>query len=177
MHEMADALPFVTGLTASGGECTIYDAFLCELFTLAKQAGKHTLVDTNGQRLFSDMPALLATMDAAALDVKTIDPAEHLALTSAPLDTVLQNLELLAVAGKLFEVRTVIVPGRLSNHRTVADVAGRLAPYPNVRYKLIRFRPRGVTGPWAEAKAPDDALMQELAVLAKDSGVRIAEIV
>jgi len=177
MDELADALPFVTGLTASGGECTIYDAFLCELFALVKQAGKHTLVDTNGQRLFSDMPALLAAMDAASLDVKTTDPAEHLALTGTPVDNVLQNLDLLATTGKLFEVRTVIVPERLSNRRTVTDVARRLAQYPHVRYKLIRFRPHGVKGAWAEMKTPDDVFMQDLVALAKGEGMNVVEVV
>ena len=177
MGELSEALPFITGLTASGGECTLYDAFLCELFTLARQAGKHTLADTNGQRLFSEMPQLLQSMDAAALDVKTTDAHEHTALTGAPVDPVLENLELLAQAGKLLEVRTVIVPGLLENHRTVADVARRISRYPEVRYKLIRFRPYGVRGRWAGAPVPDDVLMQELAAHAKNNGAATVEVV
>jgi len=177
MHELSEALPFITGITASGGECTLYATFLCELFVLARQAGKHTMVDTNGQRLFSEMPELLNIMDAAALDVKTTGAKEHLALTGAPVDTVLENLTLLAEAGKLFEVRTVIAPGRLENHRTVADVARLIARYPGVRYKLIRFRPYGVRGQWADAPVPDGALMRELAALANDNGAARIEIV
>jgi len=177
MDELSDALPFLTGLTTSGGECTIYDAFLCELFTLAKGAGKHTLVDTNGQRLFSDMPELLALMDGASLDVKTIDPAEHLTLTGAPVDRVLTNLDLLAKAGKLYEVRTVIVPERLDNHRTIREVAQRIAAYPDVRYKLIRFRPYGVRGEWQSTSEPRDELMEELAAIARACGVGVVELV
>ncbi|MCL2369016.1 MAG: YjjW family glycine radical enzyme activase [Oscillospiraceae bacterium] len=177
MAELTDALPFITGITASGGECTRYDTFLCELFTLAKAAGKSTLVDTNGERPFTEMPKLLRRMDAAALDVKTTNPADHLALTGVPVDTVLGNLKILGEAGKLYEVRTVIVPGRLDNHRTVSETAERIAPYPGVHYKLIRFRPHGVRSEWANTPIPSDALMRELAALVRAQGVDTVEVV
>jgi len=174
-EELSEAMPFITGITTSGGECTLYDGFLCELFELAKKKGLSSMVDTNGQRSFKQMPELLKIVDAVSLDVKTTNAKEHMALTGMPVNTVLENLELLGKARKLYEVRTVIVPNKLDNHSTVRDVAKMLAQFPDVRYKLIRFRNYGVRGDWANLPSPDDELMNELALLAKSNGC--AEVV
>ena len=177
MDELSDAMPYITGITASGGECTLYDAFLCDLFTMAGATGKNTMADTNGERSFDEMPELLRIMDSASLDVKTTDNREHLELTGKPVETVLKNLEILAEAGKLYEVRTVIVPNRLDSHRTVADVAKRMARYPEVVCKLIRFRPYGVCDDWKKSVVPSEELMQSLVSLAKAGGIKKVEVI
>ena len=38
------AAPYTVGITASGGECTLYNAFLIELFKAARRRGKTCLV-------------------------------------------------------------------------------------------------------------------------------------
>ena len=41
-------IPFIRGISVSGGECMLHPDFLTELFRLAKQDGLGTLIDSNG---------------------------------------------------------------------------------------------------------------------------------
>lgn len=177
LAELQDAMPYIGGITTSGGECTLHDNFLCQLFALAHQKGKTAFVDTNGQRLFAAMPALCNAMDAAMLDVKSTDDAEHKALTGCGVGPVLENLEHLAKLEKLYEIRTVVVPDVLNNRRTVNTASQILAHYPKVRYKLIRFLPHGVNNGWQHYATPTMDYMQQLAALAQSNGVQTVEIV
>jgi len=45
------------------------------------------------------------------------------------------------------------------------------------RYKLIRFRPQGVRAAWRDLPEPSDTLMEELAAIARDAGVKEVLIV
>ena len=77
------------------------------------------------------------------LDVKAVERGWSETLISDSGDMVLKNLEYLKKIGKLFEVRTIIFPGRdVENEYTVRYVAekiGNACPY-----KIIRYRPFGV---------------------------------
>ena len=172
MEVIRPMLPFIQGITASGGECTLQEAFLTELFARIKVLGKSAFVDTNGQKDFRRMPELTAIMDHAMLDVKVWDEKVHEQLTGQKNETVLSNLEYLAEIGKLYEVRTVILPDMLPNEETVEQVSRMLCSYPDVRYKLIRFRRFGVRGELRDAEMPTDAYMEGLADIARKCGVK-----
>lgn len=170
LEEIGSSLPFIEGITVSGGECTRYHTFIAELFRKAHSLGKTCFVDTNGQTDFRQMPELAAEMNMAMLDVKAFDSDYHRMLTGCGNDVVLQNLSYLAEIGKLYEVRTVIVPGYLDNEDTVRQVSRILAQRPQIRYKLIQYRPWGVR-PSMDVEPPTAAYMEKLATLARASGV------
>lgn len=172
MAAVRPGLPFMQGITVSGGECTLQDAFITELFSRIKALGKTSFVDTNGQKDFREMPELTEVMDAAMLDVKAWNEEAHLKLTGKSNRAVLENLSYLAQIGKLYEVRTVIVPGKLPNEETVEEVSKILSQYPAVRYKLIRFRKFGVQGSWRDLESPTDVYMEEMADIAHKCGVK-----
>lgn len=178
-RELADAvvpsLPFVEGVTLSGGECTLYADFIADFFGHMRRAGKTCFVDSNGLLPFAAMPRLVDAMDKAMLDLKAADPGEHQMLTGRPVDTVLENIEHLAAAGKLFELRTVVVPGLLDNARTVQAGSRLIARHKGIRYKLIRYRPLGVRPGLLNAPSPDDGTMDAMAALAR--GLGVADIV
>ena len=159
------------GVTLSGGECTLHADFMADFFGHMHQAGKTCFVDSNGLLPFAGMPQLVNAMDMAMLDLKAADPNEHQRLTGQPVDTVLANVAHLAAAGKLFELRTVVVPGLLDNAHTVEVGSRLIARYPGVRYKLIRYRPLGVRPGLVDAPSPDDGTMDRLAGLARSLGV------
>ena len=46
-------LPFIRGITCSGGECTLYAGFMAELFAKTKAMGLTNLIDSNGILDFS----------------------------------------------------------------------------------------------------------------------------
>ena len=172
LAELKTALPFIRGITVSGGECTLQEAFITELFEKVKALGKTAFADTNGQKDFRQMEALTAVMDKAMLDVKAWDEETHIRLTGSSNRLVRANLEYLGSIGKLYEVRTVIVPDFLPNEQTVEEVSRRIARFSGVRYKLIKFRTFGVRGELKEHASPDDAYMQNLEKMARDLGVQ-----
>ncbi len=168
-QELQGALPFITGITISGGECTQYHQFAAKLFDRAHELGKTAFCDTNGQLPFREMPELTAVMDMAMLDVKAWNDERHRELTGKSNRIVLDNLNYLSEIGKLYEVRTVIVPGLLNNEETVEQVSRHLAHYPEIRYKLIKYRPWGVRPP-LEVQPPSDQYMEQLRTLACENG-------
>lgn len=173
MAEVRKNLPFIRGITVSGGECTLWRDFLVELLTLAKAEGLHTLLDSNGTHDFSADPELMAVTDGVMLDVKAWDPEDHKRVTGVDNSMVLRNLRWLAENGKLPEVRTVVVPELFDCERTIRNVSrllkgtGRL----DTRYKVICYRPMGVRQEYKSFEQPSQALLKHLAGVAESYGL------
>jgi pyruvate formate lyase activating enzyme len=174
MAEIAPSLPYIRGITVSGGECTLYPGFLRELGALAGEKGLSFFIDTNGSYDFSADPALLDRCGGVMPDIKA-DPDredEHRRVTGAAAFDLLDRVLFLGRRGKLYEVRTVVSPGLFDAAALVEKVCRRLAGLRGLRYRLIRYRPAGVRPEAAGAlAAPDDALMAELAKIAAAAGL------
>ena len=135
--------PYIDGVTASGGECTLYAGFLTELFARVREMGKTCLIDSNGSFDFERETEILAVCDGVMLDVKAAKSPWSEQLTGHSPERVLRNLNYLLGVGKLSEVRTVVFPGReKENEDTVRYVAGRIGG--ECPYRIIRYRPYGV---------------------------------
>lgn len=136
-------IPFIRGITVSGGECMLHAKYLEELFAQVKKLGLTCLIDSNGSIDFSRHKTLLDLCDGVMLDVKAYDPEFHLALCDHSNDRVLKNLSYLLSIHKLQEVRTVVLPKYPDeNMDTVSHVAEIIKD--NCDYKLLRYRPFGV---------------------------------
>lgn len=169
INEISNYKPFIQGITASGGECTLQEEFLIELFTKAKLLGLTCFVDSNGSKSFKEMPELLEICDGVMLDVKTFDKAKHDEYIHFDNTNVLSNLEFLASIGKLYEVRTVIVPEIFDNEETIKKVSEVISKYnSNIRYKLIKFRNLGVRKTLRLHPSPSDEYMQKLKNIAEE---------
>ena len=143
MVQIRRTTPYITGVTTSGGECTLYIDFLKDLFSEVKKLGKTCLIDSNGSFDFKKDPGILSVCDGIMLDVKAVSGAWHDKLVSYPAEIVLDNMDYLLAEGKLFEVRTVIFPGKdAENEETIRYVARRIGD--GCPYKIIRYRPFGV---------------------------------
>ncbi len=166
-------LPFIRGVTVSGGECMLYPTFVRDLFTLCRGAGLGTLIDSNGTIPFADYPDLLAVTDGVMLDVKAFHHADSMAITGADNHTVLKNARFLAQQGKLYELRTVVVPDLCDAAQVITGLAGFLSATTSLntlRYKLIAYRPFGVREAYRDMQTPTEAQMQTFAALAKQQG-------
>ncbi len=143
MQQVRRCAPYIDGITCSGGECTLQAGFMTELFREVRKLGKTCLIDSNGSFDFEKEPEVLEWSEGVMLDVKAVERGWSETLISDSGDMVLKNLEYLKKIGKLFEVRTIIFPGRdVENEYTVRYVAekiGNACPY-----KIIRYRPFGV---------------------------------
>lgn len=171
--EIKKQVPYIRGITTSGGECTFYPDFLRELFRLCKGIGLGTLIDSNGSYDFSKDEELLQVSDGVMLDVKSWTAEDHRKVVDFSNEMVLKNLEYLAAVGKLYEVRTVVVPGLFDVKRTIEEVSERIAKYPEIRYKIITYRPMGVREKYAvEMNPPKKDFMNDLKNMAESIGVK-----
>ena len=173
MQQVRRQMPYIRGITVSGGECTRQRDFLVELFTLAQAEGLNCLLDSNGSYNFSQDPALMAVTDGVMLDVKAWGVEDHQLVTGRSNEMVLQNAGYLASLGKLPEIRTVVVPGLFDAENTVSKMCEMLAPHLEkgaIRYKLIKYRPLGVRAEYAIYPMPDDESMENLKQLAVSYG-------
>ena len=134
--------PYYTkgGITVTGGEALMQIDFLLELFTLAKERGIHTCLDTSGIT-FSEketsyrkkLDQLMELTDLILLDLKHIDPEGHKKLTGH------DNCRILAFARYLAEknipvwVRHVVVPGITDDPALLARLGAFIGTLPNVK--------------------------------------------
>ncbi len=183
-QEIRKNVPFIRGVTVSGGECTFYPEFIHALAVLVKGDGLGFLLDSNGTYDFTADPAeLLPVIDGVMLDVKAYDAAEHQRVTDEDNALVLRNMHFLAARGQLYEVRTVVVPGLFDAEGTVREVARALRPYlsvpkhwpakegESIRYKIIKYRPFGVRDEYRGFEPPTDELLLQLSAAARAEGM------
>ena len=179
LREIHRTLPYIAGITTSGGECTQQNEFLIGLFTEVKRLGKSCLIDSNGSFDFEADPRVLAVSDGVMLDVKAYPEEWHRHLTGFDREIVLKNLHYLLEREKLYEVRTLIFTGRDEENeavvRYVSSVIGN-----RCFYKIIRYRPFGVREQYLAEMGDfttDEAYAQRYADLAQSLGAKKAYVV
>lgn len=161
---------FIRGVTFSGGECTLNKDFIIEISREIKQLGLDIYLDSNGYWDFEKSKELIDSIDKVMLDVKAWGKEEHLKLTSHPNEKIIENLKRLLDMGKLYEVRSVIIPGFLDNAALVENVSKIIAGK-DVRYKLIKYRNHGVRL-MGKFESPTEEQMYELKEIAQRNGVK-----
>lgn len=164
-------MPYIRGVTVSGGECTLYPGFLREFFALCKPEGLSTFIDSNGTYDFAADPQLMEVTDSVMLDIKAFSEKDHLAVTSCGNKKVLENALFLAKRGKLFEVRTVVVPTLYDTEKTVLETGRLLKDYADsIRYKIIAYRPMGVREAYSHYPVPEQELLESYAAKLREVG-------
>jgi pyruvate formate lyase activating enzyme len=148
LERIRRAVPFIRGITASGGEATQQPAFLKALFAAVKAdpelAHLTCFVDSNGATDLDVWDELAPVMDGTMIDLKCLDPDIHLAMTGQPNDQVLASIEHLRQLGLLYEVRLLIVAGVNDDPALLRRTAEWLADVdPSMRIKVIGFRAHG----------------------------------
>lgn len=164
---------FISGITVSGGECTLQSDFLIELFREVKKLGLTTFIDTNGSTPIYNNKELLEVMDKAMIDLKAFDSDENKMLTGLQNETVIENIKVLGSLDRVYEIRTVVVPQVLDNKRTV-DMGSKLLASinPNLIYKLIKYRPLGVREELIKSSVPTNEYMEGLKKIATLNGCK-----
>ncbi len=164
-EEVKKGIPFIRGVTVSGGECMIQAEFVEELFEFLKPLGLSCLIDSNGMIPFYEHPHLLDLCDGVMLDVKAWDTDVHRLLTGSDNDNVKYNLHKLLSLDKLTEVRIVCLPKGFPIYSDTENILNNLASIPaivakRIPIKILRFRPHGVVGELSEYPMPSDKEMQ-----------------
>lgn len=168
-------IPFIRGITVSGGECMLYPDFLMQLFKLARKDNLSTLIDSNGTILFEDYPKLMEVADGVMLDIKAFFDKDHINVTGSSNKNVLRNAVYLGETGKLFEVRCVIVPDLYDGMLNVENMADFLLPLyrkHEFRIKLIAYRKFGVRKQYSGFVTPSDLYLKAMASMLEDKGFK-----
>ena len=106
----------------------------------AKAQGIHTCIDTSGivfkpdNKLIVDkLDVLMQYTDLVMLDIKHIDPEEHMKLCSQPNDGILAFAEYLSDKGIPTWIRHVVVPGITDNEKYLYQLGLFLGKLKNVK--------------------------------------------
>lgn len=193
-EQAMEAVPFIRGVTISGGEPTIHHQKLVPLFEALRAEGLTCYLDSSGFFEFDRIESLIAVTDKFLFDLKGdgnglqtlcferqnqagVVPSqilpEKLHIKRENLARNLQNLAKLLPLGKIEEVRLVVVNGFFDAEALMAKVAPMLAQYPEVLLKLIRVHTQGVRDPEGLMPfVPTVEQMQFLKQYAQDLGVK-----
>lgn len=174
--EIKKNIPFIRGITVSGGECMLYPLFLRELFTYAKEDNLSCLIDSNGTIDFSKYPDLLSLADGVMLDVKSWDNLVFKRLTGSSNEIIKKNLSYLDKINKIEEIRIVYHKDFVDAKEAILGISKTLNKSSNIKLKLIKFRNNGVRGLMSKLDSPTDVEMNELLQYAELLGFRNIEI-
>lgn len=128
------------GVTVSGGEPLFQAEFVHELFSLCRQNGIHTCLDTSGQLLSEDVRSLLCLTDLCLLDIKATSDVQYLEICGMDLKTPLDFLRELDHLQIPTWIRQVIVPGINDAEDNIATLNALLKPFSCVeKVELLAF--------------------------------------
>lgn len=149
LERLRPNVPFISGVTVSGGEATQQSGFVAALFAAIKAdptlSRLTCFVDSNGAAPRSVWDELDPVLDAAMIDLKCFDDAIHRELVGSGNAQVLESIRLLAGRGKLYEVRLLLAAGVNDSDELLARTGAWLAQInPTMRLKIIGFRAHGV---------------------------------
>lgn len=99
------------GVTVSGGEPLLQAKFVKELFTLCKNEGIHTALDTSGSLWNEDMASLLDVCDLVLLDIKMTNNTDYKQYIGCDISAPLAFLEELEKRNIPTWIRHVVVTG------------------------------------------------------------------
>ena len=159
------------GVTVSGGEPLLQTTFVRRLFSLCKQEGIHTRLDTSGSILTEDVKALLDVTDRVLLDVKYTDPGSYKRYVGCDMDRVLAFLSYLDGQHIPTTVRQVIIPTlndteeHISALKTLVDRYACVDKVELLPFKKIcstKYDNMGIPFPFEHLPAPAKADMRRL---------------
>ncbi len=128
------------GLTVTGGEPLMQIDFLIELFTLCKQKGIHTCLDTSGiafnpdnAPLMEKFEKLMPLTDLVMLDIKHINPEKHLDLVKQPNTNILKFAAYLDEKNVPMWIRHVVVPGWTDDEESLIQLGYFIGQFHNLK--------------------------------------------
>ena len=82
------------GVTISGGDPLLFPDYVRELTVRLKAAGVHVAIETSCfSKRWSDIEALLESVDLFIIDLKTLNPEKHIEVIGWPLDLICRNID------------------------------------------------------------------------------------
>jgi len=130
-------------------EPTIFFELLCETADLAHARGLKNIIVSNGFQSPQCLTALAPRIDAANIDLKSMNPDFYVRICKARLPPVLANLVRMRKLGWWLEVTTLLIPGLNDDPSELRELAGFLA------------RELGTDTPWHVSRFHPDYTMRD----------------
>lgn len=176
--------PFLKGggLTATGGEPLAQMDFLTELFSEAKKREIHTCLDTSGVTFHGTSSAylkkldrLLANTDLIMLDIKHIDPNEHIKLCQQPNEAVFEFAHYLDQKQIPVWIRHVVVPGITDDKNSLYQLGLFIGELGNV--KALDVLPYHTMGQIKYERLGIPYPLEGVAAMNKEDAVKAKQII
>ncbi len=191
IEEIKKQIPFIRGITVSGGEPTLYHLFLTELFDRVHQLGLTCYVDSNGFFDREKIQSLIRVTDQFLFDVKGTGKAlETLCFSDFLIEGSsngrieggrfstgnehIHNLKYLLSLDKVEEVRLVYITGYYDPDQVLGIIGEAMEATHQVPLKLIRVHGKGLTADRAKmlkGHIPTKLDMEALKELAYSKGI------
>ncbi|MEI6683951.1 MAG: glycyl-radical enzyme activating protein [Bacteroidota bacterium] len=110
------------GVTFSGGEPMLQEAFLAELLQACRQRGFHTALDTSGYATPEAMAHTASLADLVLFDLKIMNNELHRKYTGVSNRVILENLKYLHQSGKHMILRFPVIPGITDTQENIRDM-------------------------------------------------------
>lgn len=170
------------GATFSGGEPLAQPEFLLTLLEACRAEEIHTAVDTTCHAPPEVLRRVAETANLFLCDLKHMNSELHRQFTGIGNDRVLENIRMLAEAGKRVFIRVPIIPGFNSDRTNIEQTAQFVQSLKTVRRVDILPYNRGglekavrLTGriDLMEAQTPDDSIMTGIADTLRSYGFEV----
>lgn len=182
-YEVADILAllhqnraFLSGITVSGGEPTLQAGFIRALFAAIRAdptlARLTCFIDSNGNLGTQGWANLLPLTDGVMLDIKAFDPALHLVMTGRSSARSLASARILHAAGKLHELRFLLVPGQTDSPEELTQLIRFCQSLGTpLRLRLNAFHPQGTVGAAADSPSMPQVRTEAVAEQLRAAGL------
>lgn len=152
---LRDHESFLSGITISGGEATMQLPFIRALFSAIGQDPNlnhlSRFIDSNGHLGPRGWKSILDVTDGVMLDIKAFDSDTHNYLTGKDNARSLESARILFEAGKLHELRYLMIPGQTDNDKEIERLKAFAKSLGGpVRIRLNAYRTHGVRGKAAD---------------------------
>lgn len=189
LDKIKENIPFIRGITVSGGEATLHSDKLVTLFDEVHKMGLTCYIDTNGYFDIKEKSLMIEKTDKFLFDVKGYGPSlKYLCFdrknksgtAKQSYDIIddektydnLENLQYLLKLDKIEEVRLVYVKGFYDEYMVVDKIANLIKDKKDVLFKLIRVHLKGARDVKSLAPyMPNKNDVQKLEQYAKGKGI------
>ena len=159
------------GITISGGEPLLQAEFVEKVFTLCKEKGINTCLDTSGCFLNADVEKLLSVTDRVLLDIKYTTKEQYKEFVGCDFEQVVEFLEYLNNQKIPTTLRQVIIPTlndtkenilRLKEIAKANSNVDKIELLPFKKICQMKYDKMGIIFPFQNIPEPTNQMMDQL---------------
>ena len=134
------------GLTLSGGEPMLQEAFVLELLKEAKERHIQTSMESCGCAGKETAVRICGYLDALIMDIKLLDSDRHREWTGMDNSMILENIHAIREAYPKLSIliRTPVIPGVNDNEEELTGIA-RITKELDAEYEILKYHRLGVS--------------------------------